>query len=317
MAILRLLAVVLVLVVPGPSPAAAADSSVGEGTLAAAASAPPPRELATETFGGGRRLVVGTVRASMPESLRGSKMLLVLTLGCGADGIRNTQNVARGTAVTMTPRLLTGDARTCSLWAQSVDLGGSPDQELVVSGELRAGPEVAGARGYSPGDQPVRITAGQAVEVVPVTWTVPAGAPLVAVVGDVKTTTCTIVGGSRENGSPYLCEGHVDPTGSFLRVSVMVGFPESSCPVVPVAVRDVFVDPVRHHVMTYQDGVLPVLRHCGPTVRVAVVVRVLSGSDVVVHAQGTTTAVMSALRPRTAVHAEVGSTRDLAQGGRS
>jgi hypothetical protein len=310
---LRLLAVVLVLVVQTPSLAAAADRPTREDTPAVAVSAPPPRELATETFGGGRRLVVGTVRASMPESLRGSKMLLVLTLRCGADGIRNTQNVARGTAVTMTPRLLVRDARTCSLSAQSVDLGESPDEELVVSGELRAGPEVAGERGYSPGDQPVRITVGQAAEVVPVTWTVPGGAPLVAVVGDVKTTTCTIVGGSRENGSPYLCEGHVDPTGSFLRVSVEVRFPDGSCPVIPVAVRDVFVDPVRHHVMTYQDGVLPVPRDCGQTVRAVVVVQVLSGSDVVVHAQGTTTAVMSGLPPRTGV----GSRGDPAPGGHS
>jgi hypothetical protein len=220
-------------------------------------------------------------------------MLLILTLQCGTEVLRNTQNVARDTAVTLTPRLLVPDARTCSLWAQSVALGGPPDEELVVSGVLRASPEVVGARGYGPRGQPVRITAGETVEVVPVTWTVPDGVLMLAVVGDLKTTTCTIVGGSRENGSPYLCEHHVDPTGSYIRVSVEVDYPGSPCPVLPVAVRDVFVDPVRHHVMTYQAGVLPLLRGCGSTVRVRVVVQALSGSDLVVHAQGTMAAVIS------------------------
>jgi hypothetical protein len=45
--------------------------------------------------------------------------------------------------------------------------------------------------------------------------------------------------------------------------------------------------------MTFQHGtyLLPLLRGCGSTVRVAVVVQALAGSDLVVHAQGTTTAV--------------------------
>ena len=45
--------------------------------------------------------------------------------------------------------------------------------------------------------------------------------------------------------------------------------------------------------MTFQCGtyLLPVLRLCAPTVRVRVVVRALAGSDLVVHAEGTTTAV--------------------------
>jgi hypothetical protein len=291
MSIARLLAGVLVSTILLASPAAVADPWPDEDALVAAA--PPAREIAAETFDGGQRLVTGTVQASMPASRRGSKMLLILTLRCGTEVLRNSQNVARGTTATLTPRLLVPDARACSLWAQSVALGGPPDEELLVSGVLRAGPEVIGGRGYSPGGQPVRITAGEALEVVPVMWTVPDGVRLLAVVGDVKTTTCTVVGGSRENGSPYLCEHHVDPAGSSIRVSVEVEYPGSLCPVLPVAVRDVFVDPVRHHVMTYQAGVVPVLRLCGSTVRVAVVVQALSGSDLVVHAQGTVAAVMS------------------------
>jgi hypothetical protein len=293
MSIPRLLAIVLASAALLVSPAVAATDPGGEDNPAAEGSPAPPRQLATETFGGGQRLVVGRVTASMPESLRGSKMLLILTLDCGTERIRDAQNVARGTTVTLTPRSLVPDAQTCSLWGQSVALGQPPDEELVVSGVLGASPEVVGVRGYAPRGRPVRISAGQAVEVVPVTWTVPDRAWVLAVVGDVKTTTCTIVGGSRENGSPYLCEGHVDPTGSFMRVSVQMAYPGSSCPVVPVAVQDVFVDPVRHHVMTYQHRLLPVRRDCGSTVRVSVVVQVLAGSDLVVHAQGTTSAVFS------------------------
>lgn len=75
----------------------------------------------------------------------------------------------------LTPRLLVPDARTCSLAARSADLGQSPGQELSVSGMLLAGPERAGARGYEPGDPPVRLTPGESHEIVPVTWTVPAG----------------------------------------------------------------------------------------------------------------------------------------------
>jgi hypothetical protein len=293
----RLLAIVLLLTVATASPAAAADGPPGEDTPAAEASAPPARQLATETFGGGQRLVVGSVRASMPSSLPGDKIELVVSLACGAEGIGNTQNVARGTAVTLTPRLLVPDARTCSLWARSVGFGESTGEELVVSGELRAGPVRTGARGYAPSAQPVRITPGEAVEVVPVSWTVPAGTVALTVVGDLKTTTCTAVGGSRENGSPYLCTGHVNPAGSYIRVSVRMEHPGSSCPVTTITRRDVFVDAVRHHVMTFQHGtyLLPLLRGCGSTVRVAVVVQALAGSDLVVHAQGTTTAVFPGL----------------------
>ena len=85
----------------------------------------------------------------------------------------------------------------------------------------------------------------------------------------------------------------MNPAGSYIRVSVRVEHPGSSCPVTTITRRDVFVDAVRHHVMTFQHGtyLLPLLRGYGSTVRVAVVVRALAGSDLVVHAQGTTTAV--------------------------
>jgi hypothetical protein len=296
----RLLAVIFVVAVQAAGPAAAADPPPGEDTPAAEAAAPPARLLATETFAGGQRLVVGEVWGSMPATLPGTKIELVVSLACGAEGISNTQNVARGTTARLTPRLLVPDARTCSLWARSVGFGDSTGEELVVSGALRAVRARAGARGYDRTGQPVRLTPGQAVEVVPATFTVPVGVVMLAVIGDVKTTTCTTAGGSRENGSPYLCAGHVNPTGSSIRVTVRLRYPGTACPVTAVTTRDVFVDPVRHHVMTFQDGtyLLPVPRGCGSAVRVSVVVEALAGSDLVVHANGTTTAVFPTRAPR-------------------
>jgi hypothetical protein len=300
MSIARLVATVLLLTVGVASPAAAARGLPGEDTAAALAAAPPPRVLATATFRGGQRLVTGIVRASMPTSLPGTKIELVASLACGTEGIGNTQNVARGTSVTLTPRLLVPDARECRLWASSVGFGESTGRELVVSGELRAGPVVAGARGYEPTGQPVRITPGQSVEIVPASLAMPRRTLALRVVADVKTTTCTAVGGSRENGSPYLCAGHVDPTGSRIRISVRVGGPGTACPGTTVAEREVFVDGVRHHVMTFQHGtyLLPQLRSCGRTVRVVTVVQALSGSDLVVHARGTASAVTALALPR-------------------
>jgi hypothetical protein len=296
--IARLLAIVLVVAGQTAAPAAAAAAPPGEDTPAAEASAPPARLLATRRFGGGQRLVRGAVWASMPATLSGTKIELVVSLVCGTEGISDTQNVARGTTARLTPRLLVPDAGTCSLWARSVGFGDSTGEELVVSGALRAVRVTIGARGYDRTGRPVLLAPGESVEVVPATLTVPLDAVALAAIGDVKTTTCTTVGGSRENGSPYLCAGHVDPTGSYIRVSVVLQYPGSACPATVVASRDVFVDPVRHHVMTYQDGTyrVPVPGVCGSTVRVSLVVQALAGSDLVVHAQGTTTAVFPAFR---------------------
>jgi hypothetical protein len=295
--IARLLAIVLVIAAQSAAPVAAADVPPGEDTPAAEAIAPPARLLATRTFGGGQRLVVGTVRASMPASMPGIAIELVVSLYCGSEGIGDTQNVGRGTTARLTPRLLFRDARTCSLWARSVGFGLSAGKELVMSGALRSVGAPVGARGYHPTGQPVLLAPGEAVEVVPATLTVPVGVLTLRVIGDVKTTACTSYGGSRENGSPYLCIGHVDPTGSFIRVSVVLRYPGSACPATVVSMRNVFDDAIRHHVMTFQSGIylVPVLRLCGSTVRVSVVVQVLAGSDLVVHAHGTTSAVFPAL----------------------
>jgi hypothetical protein len=52
--------------------------------------------------------------------------------------------------------------------------------------------------------------------------------------------------------------------------------------------------------MTFQHGtyLLPQLRSCGRTVRVVTVVQALSGSDLVVHARGTASAVTALALPR-------------------
>jgi hypothetical protein len=295
MSVVRLFAIVLLLTAHLATPASAADPPTGEDALAAEPTPPPATRLALETFGGGQRLVVGSVTASMPESAPGIKILLVASVVCGRERIANTQNVARGTSATLTPRLLVPDAQRCSLWARSVGLGDSRGEDLVTSGALEAGPVVAGARGYEPAGQPLRLSPGQAAEVVPATWTVPLGTLALTVLGDVKTTACTAVRGSQENGSPNLCQGRVNFAGSSIRVSLLVGYPGSMCPAITVTRRDDLVDRVRHHAMTYQDAkyLLPALRGCGPTVRVSLVVEVLAGSDLVVHAGGTTTAVFT------------------------
>ncbi|HEV7826476.1 MAG TPA: hypothetical protein VGP02_16385 [Mycobacteriales bacterium] len=96
MSILRLLVIALILTAWPASPSAAAADVAGEDTLAAAAGAPSPREPATETFDRGQRLVAGTVEASVPASLHGSEIELVLTLGAArsASATRGTSPAA-------------------------------------------------------------------------------------------------------------------------------------------------------------------------------------------------------------------------------
>jgi hypothetical protein len=90
----------------------------------------------------------------------------------------------------------------------------------------------------------------------------------------------------------------VNTAGSRIRVTVRVTQYDAAgarCAVTYPSVRDVFVDRLRHHVMTYQDAryTLSTASGCTRDTKLDIVVWLLAGSDLVVHGPGTTTALFA------------------------
>jgi hypothetical protein len=198
------------------------------------------------------------------------------------------QNAPRGTTLALTPRLLIDNAPQCTLYGR----GAMP---ALQTGSIRSSGPVDGATAYTPTVPPNRIVAGQSYDYLPAEWTVPARVKTITVTGDQKVTACTSVGGSRDNGSPYLCDGHVNPVGSTARLQVWVQQrstkPGAFCLSKIVRSVDVKIIPQIHHYMSYKYApyTLSTSRGCSRTVRVKVRSTVLSGSDLVLHRPGSAT----------------------------
>ena len=105
------------------------------------------------------------------------------------------------------------------------------------------------------------------------------------------------MGGSRENGSPYLCSAaRVKPAGTSLRVSLIAQQTATRggyCAVRTLAARTVQVGRGTHHAMVVQSGAvtLSTAKGCSRTVRAKLYVQVLGGADVVIHRRGTIVSV--------------------------
>jgi hypothetical protein len=292
-------AVLSVFALPG-GPAEAAGVDV---TTRPAAGSPlgPAVRLAARAFPAGARFVAATITARHAAGSSGRPLLLTATLTCAGESIQATTNVL--TTAVLTARRVMRDATGCTVQARAAVDHPAPGDTLRVTATIAAAPVGRAAVGYAPDSRPTLMRPGQRADAAPAALAGPvragpagagpAGAGPVTVTGDLKVTTCTSVGGSRENGSPYLCAAaRVRPGGSTLRVSLVVQQIATGggyCAVRTIASRTVRVDRRTHHAMVAQSGSYTpsTARGCASGVRAKLYVQVLSGADVVIHRRAT------------------------------
>jgi hypothetical protein len=255
----------------------------------------PAVTVAARAFPAGARFVTATVSARHRAGSSGRATMLSVELACGAESVQATTNVLSTTV--LTPRRIMRDATGCTVVARSAVDHPTALDGLRVTATLTAVAVRSGATGYVPGGFPTLLRPGGRLDIAPAVWTAPAGARSVTTAGDVKVTACTSVGGSRENGSPYLCAAsRVRTAGARLQVSLVAQQKAAGggyCRVVTLSTRTVRVDRNVHHAMVTQRGsfTLSTARGCTRTVRIKQYARVLAGADVVIHRRGTITSV--------------------------
>ncbi len=255
----------------------------------------PPVTVAARSFPAGPRFVSAAVTAGHATGSTRRATMLSVKLVCGSESVQATTNVL--TTVVLTPRRLMTDPADCRVIANSAVNDATAGDGLRVTTTITAAGVGWGRVGYRPDGWPAVLEPGEAYDAVPVTTTVPAGVRSARVVGDVKVTTCTSVGGSRENGSPYLCDpDRVRRGGSALYVALVAAqraVGGGYCAVRTVASRTVHVDAKTHHAMVAQSGTyrLSGAGKCTRDVTVKVYTRILGGADVVVHRKGSITTV--------------------------
>lgn len=255
----------------------------------------PAVTVAARSFPAGLRFVSASVSAVHASGSTRRATMLSVRLVCGTESVQATTNVV--SSVLLTPRRLMADPADCRVIANSAVNDPTQGDGLRVTASIVATGVAWGAVGHRPDGWPEVLRRGAAYDAVPVTTTVPEPAGSVRVVGDIKVTTCKSVGGSRENGSPYLCDpARLNPAGTRVRVSLVAAQLRAGggyCSVRTVSTRTVHVDAKVHHAMVAQAGTYTLARSsaCTREVTVKVYVRVLSGADLLVHRRGSITNV--------------------------
>lgn len=286
---LRLLTPALVtLVILAPPTAAHADEVLP--TRPASSSGTqlgPERVIAAARFPAGQRFVTATITARPGPR----PILLSAELDCGGQVAQATTNITR--SATLQPRRVMRDARHCVVRARAARSNPTTRDQIRVTARITSYPIHWGVTGQNPTAWPTLLRAGQRYDAAAVAGTAPAGATAVRIGGDLKVTSCTMVGGSRENGSPNLCKANrINPGGTWLRVS-LIGQQRNTdgyyCQVRAVATRLLHIDRIAHHKMVSLTGTLPLSRdeNCARIVRVKLYLEVVSGADAVVHRLGT------------------------------
>ena len=287
---------VLGVAAPPPHGAFAASSivtvparGVGGATLG------PAVDVASRSFPAGMRFVVATVTGRHATKSTKRPTMLSVDLVCGDERVQAAVNVV--TSATLAPRRIMRDATDCRVIATSARTDATAGDGVQVSTRLTAEAITWGATGYRPHGWPDLVRTGGRFDAVPTTFAVPAHVSRLHVTGDTKVTTCTSVGGSRENGSPYLCEkARLKREGSKVSVSVVVhqlGPDGEICAQRTVSRRTAQIAPKAHHDMISQQAsyALSPSSNCTRNVRIKQYVKVLGGADIVVHRRGTMTNV--------------------------
>lgn len=223
-------------------------------------------------------------------SAQGASLHLMLTgvLTCGNQTSLSGVNLTTGSGYVIARRIM-NDPTRCTASAQSA-LGRTPKDRLLVRVTWSAEPVKLYSSSFSYTAYPKLLRAGGTYDVTPTRIELPPGAGYVRLRADFRFTSCTVSSGSRENGSPELCQGSdVALSGTKFRIRVIVqyGAPGRACHISTVSDRVIVVDKWLHHGQAYYAANIP--DGCSSTVRAKMRVQVLSGAALVANSQGTAT----------------------------
>lgn len=281
----------------------------------------------TTSEAGEKRWVQGVVNIEQVDSASADPLMMAaVSISCGMvggdkdrqNGMANTQNVIRGTPLRLEPQLVfvggePGEYR-CVLSAQ----GGRPRPNgsfdatrfQIESGSLlqvSSPVHEASAKAYAPTQPSIVLDDGEAHDAAALSWTAPEGVETFTAFGSVKLTACTAVGGSDD---PYddlpstgLCGlpeheidfGGTDVTAAFQVRQQAVGGGYCAEHQVPAGDAQVHVSKDTHHEQVYRvAAAIPVSTapDCTRDFRIKTYVKQRSGASIVVHKQGTISAVI-------------------------
>jgi hypothetical protein len=279
---------------------------------------------------GEKRQVLGHIKASMPSTAADDLLMVGVSIQCAsgtshaaatADAkLGNTQNVLRGGSLTLSPQFVYTAAasgiQTCGLFViaqrpRPAKPGDDPSNYFTVDtgSSLKATVAIhpSSAQGFRLNPPSRLLKSGDAYDAAAFYWTAPDDVTSFTMSGDVKVTTCTAVGGSRDvtTNGVNLCDGHKNPAGSFVGTVVQARQLSISDPSKPCAVTSspatgmtkTFVSKDVHHKMIYGSQVVTVSSapDCSRKFRIKVYVKNLgdpSYSAFVVHVPNSITTVI-------------------------
>jgi hypothetical protein len=270
-------------------PAKAADAGVFVPSTASGdgINTGPQVLVSRRNFGRGAKLVTATAQAT---AIGKSSAMLDLRLDCGPESNRATTNVLNWKG-SVTVRRVVHDATDCQISVVSAG-GYQPADGLRVTVTATARAVVWAQEAVSSSPTGVLVEVGSRASVAPLRRDAGTSSYM-NVMGDVKVTTCTSPVGSREEvGLPQMCDGHVNPAGSDLRLSLWAMQAKAGggyCNSRILSSTMAHVSRYVHHATLLQSGTYKLSRAsgCTRTVHVKAVADALAGSDLVVHTGGT------------------------------
>lgn len=213
-------------------------------------------------------------------------LMLAGVLTCGGQTAVAGINLTTGAGWVL-PRHIMTDPTNCVAYAQSA-LGRTSLDVLRVTVTWSAQPVMWSRTAYRGTAWPTLVNPGKAYDAVPLVAQFPAAAGYVKVRADFRSTACSGGGGSRENGSPYLCTpANVNLWGTQFRLRLIAAYGRAghTCATTVLSTRTIRVDRWLHHAQSYGTGLIP--RGCSSTVRVKLRVDRVIGAPLVVNSTGT------------------------------
>jgi hypothetical protein len=282
----------------------------------------------TTTTPNEQRRVRGLLKMVMPSTASDVMLVSRHTVYCAPAGstatdnrIFGVQNVLRGGSIRMNPRYIftaaepgdyhcwmgisTGRPRPTSTNQTSnilrVDWGSYLEATTAI--------HPSSAQGFAPKEPSPVVSGGKSYDAALLNWTAPADVSTIAVSGDAYLTTCTSIPGSLD---PFL-DPVIDPitglhlcteinkAGTIVNTRLVVGqrntagtgyyqltyFPSASG-------RQTLITKDVHHVVLFQSGSVTISTapDCSRDFKIKVLVKHVSGADLIVHKQGTITGVI-------------------------
>jgi hypothetical protein len=268
----------VLLAVPRPAGAAVTlPADLGTGAVAL-----------TTVEGTGYRYVLAKVTA---VGYGPKRMLIDAQWKCGPDDRnRATTNVSATMSAVLYVRLIT-DAPSCTLYARSATINPTAGDGVTLDYVTMQSPAGVHAVGTDQRAYPTLLYHGTAKDVHPTVLNA-GGLGYLRVFGDVKLTSCHQVGGSRENGSPYLCTedllSYPDHLVTARLVVSQYAVGGGYCQSVVVDETLIRITAHAHHVTTFMAADYPVSSNPACTRQVRAKLWLYgNGGNNVVHAGGT------------------------------